>query len=102
MPPNTKNSKDKYYEIVLHKPFTESLHHMYRFVYPSFKMKEEGLFHHFLYILIYYFFSLFRSESLESSEEKFIVFKERIPIYIKITKEVSKIYICYYIIIKYK
>ncbi|CAH2039422.1 unnamed protein product, partial [Iphiclides podalirius] len=62
MPPNNKNSKDKYYEIVLHKPFTESLYHMY---------------------------SLFRSDSLESSEEKFIVFKERIPLYIKVTKECS-------------
>ncbi|XP_014367859.2 85/88 kDa calcium-independent phospholipase A2 [Papilio machaon] len=58
----TKNAKEKYYEIVLHKPFTESLYHMY---------------------------SLFRSETLESSEEKFIVFKERIPLYIKVTKECS-------------
>ncbi|XP_068618165.1 85/88 kDa calcium-independent phospholipase A2 [Battus philenor] len=62
IPPDPKNPKDKHYEIVLHKPFTESLHHMY---------------------------SLFRSEELESSEEKFIVFKERIPLYIKITKECS-------------
>lgn len=29
IPPDPKN-KDKYYEIVLHKPFTESLHSMYR------------------------------------------------------------------------
>lgn len=28
-----KNAKDKYYEIVLHKPFTESLNHMYRYNY---------------------------------------------------------------------
>ncbi|XP_013146930.1 PREDICTED: uncharacterized protein LOC106109842 isoform X1 [Papilio polytes] len=62
IPQDTKNPKDKHYEIVLHKPFTESLHHMY---------------------------SLFRSETLDSSEEKFIVFKERIPLYIKITKECS-------------
>lgn len=32
LPPDSKNSKDKYYEIVLHKPFTESLHQMYRSV----------------------------------------------------------------------
>lgn len=31
-PPDGNNSKDKYYEIVLHKPFTESLHQMYRYV----------------------------------------------------------------------
>ncbi|XP_045450931.1 85/88 kDa calcium-independent phospholipase A2 [Melitaea cinxia] len=55
-----KNAKDKYYEIVLHKPFTESLNHMY---------------------------SLLRSESLEKCEESFIVFKERVPLYVKITKD---------------
>ncbi|KAI5637886.1 ankyrin repeats (many copies) domain-containing protein [Phthorimaea operculella] len=55
-----KNSKDKYFEIVLHKPFTESLHQMY---------------------------SLFRSENKDTTEEKFIVLKERVPLYIKITKE---------------
>ncbi|CAH2090871.1 unnamed protein product [Euphydryas editha] len=55
-----KNAKDKYYEIVLNKPFTESLHHMY---------------------------SLLRSENLETCEERFTVFKERIPLYVKITKE---------------
>ncbi|XP_048487667.1 85/88 kDa calcium-independent phospholipase A2 [Plutella xylostella] len=60
MPPDNKNSKDKYYEIILHKPFTETAHQMY---------------------------SLFRSENLESAEEKFIAFKEKIPPYIKITKE---------------
>ncbi|XP_045526544.1 85/88 kDa calcium-independent phospholipase A2 [Pieris brassicae] len=60
IPNDGKNSKDKFYEIVLHKPFTESLHQMY---------------------------SLFRSESREISEEKFITFKDRIPIYVKITKE---------------
>ncbi|XP_049706832.2 85/88 kDa calcium-independent phospholipase A2 isoform X1 [Helicoverpa armigera] len=59
-PPDGKNTKEKYYEIVLHKPFTESLHQMY---------------------------SLFRAKTLESAEEKFIVYKERIPIFIKITKE---------------
>ncbi|XP_026746516.1 uncharacterized protein LOC113507792 isoform X2 [Trichoplusia ni] len=59
-PPDSKNSKDKYYEIVLHKPFTESLHQMY---------------------------SLYRAKSIEDAEEKFIVFKERIPTFIQITKE---------------
>ncbi|CAG9561409.1 unnamed protein product [Danaus chrysippus] len=59
-PNDGRNSKDKYYEIVLHKPFTESLHQMY---------------------------SLFRSESREECEERFIVFKERIPLYVKVTKE---------------
>ncbi|XP_047993745.1 85/88 kDa calcium-independent phospholipase A2 isoform X1 [Leguminivora glycinivorella] len=54
------NSKDKYFEIILYKPFTDSTHQMY---------------------------SLFRSESQEIAEEKFIVYKERIPVYIKITKE---------------
>ncbi|CAK1585982.1 unnamed protein product [Parnassius mnemosyne] len=62
IPPDSKNPKDKLYEIVLHKPFTESLHQM---------------------------FSLFRSESQESAEDKFIVFKEKIPLFIKITKECS-------------
>ncbi|CAG4946867.1 unnamed protein product [Parnassius apollo] len=62
IPPDTKNPKDKLYEIVLHKPFTESLHQM---------------------------FSLFRSENQESAEDKFIVFKEKIPLFIKITKECS-------------
>ncbi|CAB3247732.1 unnamed protein product [Arctia plantaginis] len=57
---DSKSPKDKYYEIVLHKPFTESLHQMY---------------------------SLCRATNLESAEEKFIVYKERIPIFIKITKE---------------
>ncbi|CAH2245451.1 jg8709 [Pararge aegeria aegeria] len=60
IPSDGKNSKDKFYEIVLHKPFTESLHHMY---------------------------SLFRSENREACEERFIVYKERIPLYVKITKE---------------
>lgn len=60
IPNDGKNPKDKYYEIVLYKPFTENLHQMY---------------------------SLLRSETLESAEEKFIVFKERIPIFIQITKD---------------
>ncbi|XP_049874169.1 85/88 kDa calcium-independent phospholipase A2 [Pectinophora gossypiella] len=60
IPPDSKNSKDKYFEIVLHKPFTESLHQMY---------------------------SLFRSENKDIAEERFIVLKERVPLYIKITKE---------------
>nr|AIN39484.1 PLA2-C [Spodoptera exigua] len=59
-PTDGKNTKDKYFEIVLHKPFTESLHQMY---------------------------SLCRAKTLEEAEEKFIVYKERIPIFIKITKE---------------
>ncbi|XP_045496134.1 85/88 kDa calcium-independent phospholipase A2 [Colias croceus] len=59
-PSDGKNNKDKCYEIVLHKPFTESLHQMY---------------------------SLFRSENREECEEKFIIFKDRIPVYIKVTKE---------------
>ncbi|CAH0729964.1 unnamed protein product, partial [Brenthis ino] len=60
LPPEGRNAKDKYFEIVLHKPFTESLHQMY---------------------------SLFRSENRETCEERFIVYKEKIPLYIKITKE---------------
>lgn len=32
IPPEGRNTKDKQYEIILHKPFTESLHHMYRLV----------------------------------------------------------------------
>lgn len=59
IPPDPKN-KDKYYEIVLHKPFKESLHLMY---------------------------SLFRASNLESAEEKFIIFKEKIPVFIKVTRE---------------
>ncbi|XP_073946905.1 85/88 kDa calcium-independent phospholipase A2-like [Choristoneura fumiferana] len=59
-PMDTKNSKDKYFEIILHKQFTESTHQMY---------------------------SLFRAEQRESAEEKFVVYKEIIPLYIKVTKE---------------
>lgn len=55
-----KSSKEKNYEIVLQKPFTESLHQMY---------------------------SLYRAPNLENAEEKFIVYKERIPVFIRITKE---------------
>lgn len=58
--PSEKNAKDKYYEIVLQKPFTETLHQMY---------------------------SLFRSESQEISEERFRIYEEKIPLYIEITKE---------------
>lgn len=32
-PSESKNSKDKCFEIVLNKPFTESLHHMYRYLH---------------------------------------------------------------------
>ncbi|XP_060802658.1 85/88 kDa calcium-independent phospholipase A2 [Amyelois transitella] len=60
IPSDNKNPKDKYYEIILQKPFTETLHQMY---------------------------SLFRSESIETTEEKFIAFKEKIPLFIKVTKE---------------
>ncbi|CAG9794023.1 unnamed protein product [Diatraea saccharalis] len=60
IPPDTKNTKERFFEIILHKPFTESLHHVY---------------------------SLFRSENQEEAEERFITYKERIPLYIKITKE---------------
>ncbi|VVD00883.1 unnamed protein product [Leptidea sinapis] len=55
-----RNPKDKYYEIILQKPFTESLHQMY---------------------------SLYRCENKEESEERFIVFKEKIPVYVRITKD---------------
>ncbi|KAL4711460.1 hypothetical protein ACJJTC_005584 [Scirpophaga incertulas] len=60
IPPDTKNTKDKYYEIILHKPFTESLHSI---------------------------FSLFRSSNQEEAEERFIVYKERIPLFIRISKD---------------
>lgn len=49
LPPDSKNSRDKYYEIVLHKPFTESLHQMYRsvghrlFLYSSTETVEDLL-----------------------------------------------------------
>ncbi|XP_050351529.1 85/88 kDa calcium-independent phospholipase A2 [Nymphalis io] len=62
-PPSERNNpRDKYYEIILHKPFTVSLHHMY---------------------------SLMRSEDLQTAEELFIVYKEKIPHYIKVTKDCS-------------
>lgn len=32
IPVDPKNSKDKFFEIILHKPFTESTHQMYRLV----------------------------------------------------------------------
>lgn len=33
IPPDSKNTKDRFFEIILHKPFTESLHTMYRSEY---------------------------------------------------------------------
>ncbi|XP_053606881.1 85/88 kDa calcium-independent phospholipase A2 isoform X2 [Plodia interpunctella] len=60
IPVDNKNPKDKFFEIVLQKPFTETLHHMY---------------------------SLFRSENSDISEERFAIFKDKIPLYIKVTKE---------------
>ncbi|XP_061714883.1 85/88 kDa calcium-independent phospholipase A2-like [Cydia pomonella] len=54
------NSKDKYFDIILYKPSTESTPQMY---------------------------SLFRSENQKSAEQKFMVYKDRIPVYIKITKD---------------
>ncbi|KAM3966114.1 calcium-independent phospholipase A2 VIA [Aphomia sociella] len=60
LPIDNKNTRDKYYEIVLQKPFTESLNQMY---------------------------SLFRTENVVTCQEKFTVFEEKIPLYIKITKE---------------
>ncbi|KAL0822332.1 hypothetical protein ABMA28_004431 [Loxostege sticticalis] len=62
IPPDSKNTKDRFFEIILHKPFTESLHTMY---------------------------SLFRSETQDVAEEKFIVYQEKIPLYITATKECS-------------
>nr|ATU31391.1 calcium-independent cellular PLA2 [Plodia interpunctella] len=62
IPVDNKNPKDKFFEIVLQKPFTETLHHMY---------------------------SLFRSENSDISEERFAIFKDKIPLYIKVTKEVA-------------
>ncbi|XP_041987671.1 85/88 kDa calcium-independent phospholipase A2 [Aricia agestis] len=61
-PPDSRNnnSRDKYYEIVLQKPFTESIDQMY---------------------------SLFRTENREICEDKFIVLKDKIPLYIKLSKE---------------
>lgn len=57
-----KNSTEKYYEIILHKPFIEGGQQI---------------------------FSLFRTENKEEAENKFIVYKERIPVYVKLTKECS-------------
>ncbi|XP_047534908.1 85/88 kDa calcium-independent phospholipase A2 [Vanessa atalanta] len=56
------NPRDKYYEIILHKPFTVSMHHMY---------------------------SLLRTEDLRTCEELFTVYNEKIPHYIKVTKDCS-------------
>lgn len=35
-------------------------------------------------------YSLFRTENLENAEEMFVVFQEKVPLYIKISKEVIK------------
>lgn len=62
--PDTSKSKkqDQCYEIVLHKPFTESFNHAYR---------------------------LFRCENREETENKFICLKDKVPVFIEIVKEVD-------------
>ncbi|XP_033211846.1 85/88 kDa calcium-independent phospholipase A2 isoform X2 [Belonocnema kinseyi] len=57
------NPGDKYkdkYEIVLHRPCTETLHQAY---------------------------SLFRSENLEITEERFIIFKDKVPVLVQLCRE---------------
>ncbi|KAI4470260.1 calcium-independent phospholipase a2 [Holotrichia oblita] len=62
-PSTNKNDKPKY-EIVLHKPYTESLHQTY---------------------------SLFRNENQADTEEKFIYMKDKIPVFIEIAKDMANI-----------
>ncbi|CAH0398863.1 unnamed protein product [Chilo suppressalis] len=59
-PPDSKNSTERFFEIILHKPVAENHNHMY---------------------------SLFRSENQEEAEERFIIYKGKIPQFINITKE---------------
>lgn len=80
---NTNNKKEKLkYEIVLHKPCTESLHYAYRF--------DHIFFCKFALFKLIVFCSLFRTESQEEAEEKFINLKDKLPVFIEIAKEVSK------------
>lgn len=41
-------------------------------------------------------YSLFRTENLENAEEMFIVFQEKVPLYIKISKEVHNLNTSYF------
>ncbi|KAL7300685.1 hypothetical protein TKK_0006666 [Trichogramma kaykai] len=56
------SDKDKKYEIVLHRPCSESLHQGY---------------------------SLYRSENLEEVETKFIIYKDKVPVLIDICREMA-------------
>lgn len=65
-PPITQKAKGSLnYEIVLHRPATETL---------------------------YQLFSLFRTPNLEEAELRFITFKDRIPPFIEVAKEMCNIY----------
>lgn len=62
--PSTGKRDKAYFEIVLHRPFTESLDQAY---------------------------SLFRAETQDDAEVKFICFKDKIPIIVDVAKEMGQI-----------
>ncbi|KZC05683.1 PREDICTED: 85/88 kDa calcium-independent phospholipase A2 [Dufourea novaeangliae] len=59
--PGTRNEK---YEIVLHRPYTETLHQAY---------------------------SLYRSEDKQQAEQHFIVYKDKVPVLVQICKEMCSV-----------
>ncbi|KAG5870722.1 hypothetical protein JTB14_017055 [Gonioctena quinquepunctata] len=64
-PPNLQKGIKSNYEIVLHRPTTETLHQI---------------------------FSLFRSESLDEAEAKFVTLKDKLPPFIEVSKEMCNIH----------
>lgn len=40
-------------------------------------------------------FSLFRSETLEGAEERFIIYKDKVPVLVQIVREVMFLHILY-------
>lgn len=62
--PSANQKQKSRYEIVLHKPYTESLHQVY---------------------------SIFRSEERDEAEIKFLCFKDKVPVFIEIAKEMANL-----------
>ncbi|CAH1987398.1 unnamed protein product [Acanthoscelides obtectus] len=64
-PQNVPKGVKPQYEIVLHRPTTETLHQMY---------------------------SLYRATTQEEAELKFIIFKDKIPVFIEVAKEMCNVH----------
>lgn len=86
--------KSEKYEIVLHRPCTETLHQAYRCI-SSFS--SLSWFVHLPVKLILKCFaslSLFRAESLEAAVDRFIIYKDKVPVLVQIVREVTFIRVC--------